>query len=115
MPTLPIDIDLSKIAQDLKSQAHSMAQRQASNMITDHFREAGTFRGATAGIGYTIIQEKIDKMLLSPEFEEKIDAMIEFQFEKSFIRALELACERAANKVAFSKIKEHVKRCNKGD
>jgi len=115
MPTLPIDIDINKIAQDLKSQAHNMAQRQASAMISDHFREAGTFRGAQAGIGYSMIQEKIDKMLLSPTFEEKIDAMIEFQFEKAFVRALELACERAANKVAFSKIKEHVKKYNKGD
>lgn len=113
MATIPIDIDINRITQDLRSQAHNLAQRQAATMITDHFREAGTFRGASAGIGYTMIQEKIDKMLLSPEFEEKIDTMIQFQFEKAFERALELACERAANKLAFSKVKSISKQISK--
>lgn len=113
MPTIPIDIDINKIAQDLKSQAHNMAQRQASAMISDHFREAGTFKGATSGLGYSMIRDKIDQMLLSPEFEEKIDAMITYQFEKVFERALELACERSANKLAFTKVKAFIEQTNK--
>jgi len=62
-----ININTQAAVDDALVHAHHLVKRAAETAITRHFND-GSY-GGTKGIGYELIQKKVEDFLLSEEFQ----------------------------------------------
>lgn len=104
MAKFVVNIDSIEMKQQLERDVWKIAYDTAQHQLRKYFQEAGTYKGATAGLGCETIKKAIEDMLSSPEFQKQIDKRIKQEFEQAFEVALKKACENSAKKLAFTKV-----------
>lgn len=102
---LNLGISIEEIEKEAKKHAQSMISDRCQNIIYRELRtifmEPDTTKDGKPGIGYEMIRNKIDELILSDNFQITIQNCIEKAFMAHFEKALEIAAEKAARKAAF--------------
>ena len=102
---LNLGIDITEIEQEAKKYVRKCIEDRCYNLISYELRHIfmapDTTKDGKPGIGYEMIRNKIDEMILGDNFQITIQNCIEKVFMTHFEKALEIAAEKAARKAAF--------------
>lgn len=100
-----LGISIKEIEQEAKKYARKCIEDRCYSIINRELRyifmEPATTKDGKPGIGYEMIRNKIDELILSDNFQITIQNCIEKAFMSHFNNALEIAAEKAARKTAF--------------
>lgn len=104
-----VNIDMKQITdaviESAKVTAESRLKLKVGSVLNDYFSDGSGFR-ETKGLGYELIQKRVEDFLISPEFEKLIDEKIALHMDEAAGEAVKVLMKSKSRKHLFTAVED---------